>query len=159
MKEAESSKCLKCGGDLSHGYILGKHSRIRWSSTREGMTIFHGIPLIKSGRKYWSEWRNWIYAPNVPAMRCESCRLVFFQYDNEEIESSRKEILASVIIGIALSICGLSLAGLALFIASYDLKGMYLLNPLLVILSLLILLPGLLFIKHAIAMKRPNDGI
>jgi hypothetical protein len=158
MEELEPSKCLKCGSDLKPGYVLGKHNRIRWSSTRDGMTIFHGVPLIKSGKKYWSKLRNWLYAPNIRAMRCEQCKLVFFKYDNDAVENPRKEIVASVIIGLGLISTGLFLAVLGIYIGGdSELKGLYLIKLLIGAMFIIMVTLGLLFLKHAIVIKRHKN--
>jgi hypothetical protein len=148
-----------CGGELSHGYLLGKHSRIRWSSTKEGMTIFHGVPLIKSGKKYWSNWKNWVYAPSIPAMRCENCKQVFFLYDNEEPENPQKEKIALIIFGATLIVFGVLLAVLALCMGSLGLGKLHFLRLTLMLFALIIAIPGLVLVKYAIAKKSQEKGI
>nr|HIL74097.1 hypothetical protein [Rhodospirillales bacterium] len=158
MKETESSLCSKCGSELNPGYLLGKHNRIRWSTSSKGMTIFHGVPLIKLNKKYWSNWINWIYAPSIPAMRCEKCRLVFFNYDNEELENSRKEVITSSIIGVALIISGVLLGSMAIYFGNFQLEGMLLLRLIILFFALAILVPGVVFLKHAVTIQRPNKA-
>lgn len=48
--------CQNCGGKLEHGFLLGKHSRIRWSVSEKGMTIFHGVPLNRLEKGFWRRW-------------------------------------------------------------------------------------------------------
>ena len=63
------------------------------------MTLFHGIPLNIIKKGHWRNWKNWIYAPSIPATRCEKCKIVFLTYDNEEKENPKKERISSAIIG------------------------------------------------------------
>ena len=105
MNNIELSRCSYCGGELIHGYLLGKHNRIRWSISDEGMTIFHGVPLNTLKKGFWRSWENWSYAQSMPAARCEKCKIVLLPYDNNEKENPKKEIISSVMMGIIFD-CG-----------------------------------------------------
>ncbi len=43
-----------------------------------------------------------LYAPSVPTLRCEKCKLITVEYDNESVEDSTKEIWVSYILGVSL---------------------------------------------------------
>ena len=154
MQDVDLSKCSNCGNKLKPGYLLGKHFRIKWSSSSKGMTIFHGVPLNRLNKKPLLNWKYWLYAPSIPAMRCEKCKLVLFEYDNDEVENSRNEILASVIIGLALIILAGLLGNAAIFIGNLQLDWVLLLRFPFILLALVILGFGALFIKHAITINK-----
>ncbi|MGR9117506.1 MAG: hypothetical protein ACU85E_17300, partial [Gammaproteobacteria bacterium] len=103
--------------------------------------------------------RNWLYAPNIPAMRCEQCKLVFFKYDNNEIESPEREIIASVIIGLGLIGIGVFLAASTIIIGgNSELWSVYLIKGLVGVFSLIVAVLGFLFLKHVVVIKRPNSN-
>lgn len=66
-------KCPNCGESMSHGYIAGHMTRLRWTEQERTQTIFSGSTLRK--KIYW--WG----APTVEAMRCEHCKVGIFRYD------------------------------------------------------------------------------
>lgn len=102
MSHNDLNRCQKCSGPLEQGYLLGKQNRIRWSSSNKGMTIFHGIPLIKLEKGFWHRSHWWKYAPSIAAQRCKKCRLVIFSYNNDQEENPAGERKASLLIAIFL---------------------------------------------------------
>lgn len=98
MPRLELGPCSQCGGALDPGYLLGKQSRIRWSTSPKGMTIFHGVPLIRHDKGFWRKRAWWLYAPSIPAARCPACHLVVFAYNNDQEESPWAERSATAII-------------------------------------------------------------
>ncbi len=58
---------------MSHGYIAGKAVPLRWTEQEKTYTIFAGSKLRKK--------LSWFSAPNVEAMRCETCKIGVFRYD------------------------------------------------------------------------------
>jgi hypothetical protein len=78
--------------------LLGKQNRIRWSVSQKGMTIFHGVPLLRLEDGFWRKRHWWSYAPSIPAARCPACKLEMFAYNNEAQENLRNEWRASIII-------------------------------------------------------------
>ena len=115
LSNIELDSCPKCGGGLKQGYLLGKQNRIRWSVSPKGMTIFHGVPLIKLEKGFWRNSRWWFYAPSIPAKRCEQCRLAIFSYNNDQHETPKNERLASLIIGGSFVLIALVVLFVALF--------------------------------------------
>lgn len=99
LSKIELNSCPNCGGSFEQGYLLGKQNRIRWSVSPKGMTIFHGVPLLKLEKGFWRNKRWWMYAPSIPAKRCRQCRLAIFSYNNNQDEISKNERLTSLIIG------------------------------------------------------------
>jgi uncharacterized protein DUF6487 len=99
LSNSDLISCPKCGGGLQQGFILGKHNRIRWSTSPKGMTIFHGVPLIKLEKGFWRKCNWWAYAPSITAKRCQECKIVIFQYNNEQKENPKNERVASLLIG------------------------------------------------------------
>lgn len=99
LKDLKIDVCPECLGNLERGFLIGKQNRIRWSNSTKGMTIFHGVPLIKLNKGFWKKRQWWLYAPNIPAKRCPKCRLVFFSYNNDAKETLNNEIWASSISG------------------------------------------------------------
>ena len=110
--------CPACGGPLQQGYLLGKQNRIRWSVSPRGMTIFHGVPLIRLEDGFWRKRQWWSYAPSIPASRCTACRLVVFAYNNDAQESPANERRAAVIISILLFLVAATIGGLLLMAGS-----------------------------------------
>jgi hypothetical protein len=115
LSNIELDSCPKCGGILEQGYLLGKQNRIRWSVSPKGMTIFHGVPLIKLEKGFWRNSRWWLYAPNIPAKRCQQCRLAIFLYNNDQHETPKNERLATLIIGGGFLLIALAMLSIALF--------------------------------------------
>lgn len=140
--------CPNCGIPLKQGYLLGKHNRIRWSVSREGMTIFHGVPLIKLKKQFWRDFKWWSFPPSIPAVKCSNCKLVIFEYDNDIIENPNKERIASTIIGGALTTAGIVLSILTVMLVIYIKEVHILLILSLGFISFIILLIGALFIAH-----------
>jgi hypothetical protein len=158
LETIEPSRCRNCGSELRPGYVLGKHNRIRWSVSSKGMTIFHGVPLIKLKKNIWSNWRNWLYAPNIPATRCENCKLVIFTYDNDEAENPEKELYTSSIMAGLLIISGLIFGIVAIFWDISSLKNMFPFRLLFLLIAITILVPGAALLRHAIAIKKSGNG-
>jgi len=112
----ELGPCLQCGGALDHGFLLGKQNRIRWSTSPKGMTIFHGVPLIRHDKGFWRKRAWWLYAPSIPAARCPACHLVVFAYNNDQDERPRAErwactMIAAVLILIAAVVAIVAMSG------------------------------------------------
>ena len=99
LKDIKIEVCPECLGSLERGFLIGKQNRIRWSNSTKGMTIFHGVPLIKLNKGFWKKRQWWLYAPNIPAKRCPKCHLAFFSYNNDAKETYKNEIWASAIFG------------------------------------------------------------
>ena len=158
MEKIQPPGCPKCGGELRPGYVLGKHNRIRWSVSSKGVTIFHGVPLIKLKKNIWSNWRNWLYAPNIPAKRCENCKLVIFTYDNEETENPKKEFYTSSIMAGLLIMSGLIFGIAAIVWDILSFKNMLPLRLLFLVVAITILVPGAALLRYAIAIKRSGNG-
>jgi DNA-directed RNA polymerase subunit RPC12/RpoP len=59
-------KCPICGGELEKGYV-GAHDGVVWN---------------KDKRKYFGLmlWRYSSFSSNVPALRCEHCGIIIFDY-------------------------------------------------------------------------------
>lgn len=136
-------QCPRCGRALQPGYLLGKQNRIRWSTSPKGMTIFHGVPLMQRQRDFWRSGKWWCNCPNIPAARCEHCRLVLFQYNHDARENPTRERRASLLMG-----------GSLLAISAYTLSiPVSFRHPLLLALSLALAVPlvaiGLFMVIHA----------
>lgn len=71
--ELKQYKCPKCGEAMTHGYIAGNSTRLRWTDKEKTKTIFAGQPLRNK-----IDWWN---APTVEAVRCERCKIGIFRYD------------------------------------------------------------------------------
>lgn len=154
MEKEQASQCLQCGGNLSAGYLLGKHNRIRWSVSRKGMTIFHGVPLMKSVKNGGSNLNQWFYAPSISAQRCERCRLVFFEYDNEAPETATKEKSVSIVMGLSLMIIGFFLLFSMIYWGNTITSNAFLGAKLLIsVLSLFIGVFGAICFKHGMGIK------
>jgi hypothetical protein len=95
MTDIQSNHCPQCGATMERGYLIGKQHQIRWSQSAEGMTIYHGVPLIRHGKDFWRQWQSWSYAPSITAVRCPLCRLVMFGYNNQAEEQPVNELRAS----------------------------------------------------------------
>lgn len=67
--------CPRCGCEMENGYISGQYSRLRWCRKAKTKTIFSGKPLKKK-RDLWN-------APTLTAMKCCSCKIGIFSYDND----------------------------------------------------------------------------
>ena len=139
---------MNCGNALKHGYLLGKHNRIRWSTSSKGMTIFHGVPLNTLKKGHWGNWKNWFYGPSIPATRCEHCKIVFLPYDNDTQETPKKEIMACTIIGLIFIVAAIATAGIIFFTNYFFVEIPVAFLIIGGIFSLLILLLGFIFLKH-----------
>jgi hypothetical protein len=69
MADIQFNTCPNCGGTLEGGYLIGKNHQIRWSKSAEGMTVFHGVPLMHLEKGFWRKWQSWSYAPSIAAVR------------------------------------------------------------------------------------------
>jgi hypothetical protein len=143
--------CPACGGPLEQGYLLGKQSRIRWSVSPRGMTILHGIPLIRLEDGFWRKRQWWSYAPSIPASRCTACRLAVFAYNNDAQENPANERRASVTIGILLFLVAATIGGLVL-LAGPAIPLAWRVVP--GVLALLPLLLGGMLLRHALRYFR-----
>ena len=144
----ELDSCPKCGGALEQGYLLGKQNRIRWSVSPKGMTIFHGVPLIKLEKGFWRNSRWWFYAPSIPAKRCEQCRLVIFSYNNDQHETPKNERLASLIIGGSFVLIALVMLFVALFSWLLPIKAPVIMLIILGVISLILIFLAAILIVH-----------
>ena len=113
------------------------------------MTIFHGVPLNTLKEGHWRKWKNWIYGPSMPAARCEHCKIVLLSYDNNEQENPKKEILACRIFGLIFIAAAFATFGTMLLTNCFlaEIPLIFLATG--GILSLLILLLGIVFLRHA----------
>lgn len=107
--------CPGCGEPMEQGYLLGKQNRIRWSVSPRGITIFHGVPLIRLEDKFWRKGRWWAYAPSIPAARCTACRLAMFTYNNDAQENPANERRATAVISGLLFLVAALISGLVIF--------------------------------------------
>jgi hypothetical protein len=149
IEEQATSKCPACGGPLQSGYLLGQHSRIRWATSNKGLTIFHGVPLI---RKVKSSWQRWFYAPNVPSHRCTKCQIVITSYDNTDVENYKKEYIVTMVFGVLSLLLGtLTLLPIVFmqFFMEDSPNNIFLLYPLFAIVSVFLFIAGLKAISHA----------
>lgn len=143
------SKCPTCGGPLQPGYLLGQHSRIRWATANKGLTIFHGVPLL---RKVKSSWQRWFYAPNVPSHRCTKCQIVITSYDNTDEEDYKKEYVVTMAFGVLSLLLGiLTLLPIAFMqiLMEDPPKHIFLLYSLFALVSVFLFIAGLKAISHA----------
>lgn len=150
MLSDDLNVCQKCGGLLEKGYLLGKQNRIRWSSSNKGMTIFHGVPLIKLEKGFWRKAHWWKYAPGIEAKRCKNCRLVMFSYNNEREENVAGERTASLLIA-GLFISGSVIVVIAGYLGTVFAQPIPLFIYLIFgVLALFLLILGIAFFKHSI---------
>jgi len=142
-------KCPGCALPLEKGYLLGKQNRIRWSSSEKGMTIFHGVPLIKLKQRFWRSLKWWLYSPSISAARCPQCQVVIFDYNNNEPENTKKERFACMIIGFVLVALGVITGTLSFYgwPASNEMSWVFQLISGLLTLILLVL--GAAFVGHS----------
>ncbi len=71
--ELKETRCPKCNGLMSHGYLAGHWIRLRWTEEEKTKTIFSGKAL----RKKIDLWNS----PTLEAVRCEECKIGIFRYD------------------------------------------------------------------------------
>jgi hypothetical protein len=68
-KLASIKKCPICGGELEKGYI-GAHEGVTWNSNkREYLRVML--------------WRFYSVFLNIPALRCERCSIIIFDYAHD----------------------------------------------------------------------------
>jgi hypothetical protein len=154
LPETDFTACPACGRALEDGYILGKHNRIRWSASAKGMTIFHGVPLLRHEKGFWHRWQWWFYAPSIPAARCPRCHLVMFSYNNDAREEAGNERRVSLILAAILIAAAIAVLAVAWHDWSPQPAIPWLLRIILGIIALLILLIGLIFMGHAARSRR-----
>jgi phosphatidylserine synthase len=99
MADIQFNTCPNCGGTLEGGYLIGKNHQIRWSKSAEGMTVFHGVPLMHLEKGFWRKWQSWSYAPSIAAVRCPACRLAMFGYNHDGQENPDNERRAATFLG------------------------------------------------------------
>ena len=150
MSKDNLDTCLKCSGPLESGYLLGKQNRIRWSSSNKGMTIFHGVPLIKLEKGFWHRSHWWKYAPSIAAKRCKQCRLVIFSYNNDQKENLANERNASLLIAIFLILSSIIVVIAAYLGAILSQSIPLFVNLILGAFALLIFIFGMTFLIHTI---------
>lgn len=90
MPSLEKYRCPSCGKHLEPGFLLGHTLPPRWSRTGPGLTIYHGVPLRKRRRSDGSLVPPREYL-SVPAVRCNSCQLGIFGFDNLEAEQPNRD--------------------------------------------------------------------
>jgi hypothetical protein len=157
MNDMGFSKCQFCGNTLSRGYLLGKQNRIRWSITEKGMTVFHGVPLIKRRKGFWFNRKFWLYAPCIPAARCEKCKIVLFTYDNDVQESPKREKAASLFIGSMLCTAGILTGAAGMYLGRMDIQAPPFIEIMASIMSLAMLVIGVAFVRHALKPARSDS--
>ncbi|ADE15258.1 hypothetical protein Nhal_2159 [Nitrosococcus halophilus Nc 4] len=157
--EVDIEHCPICRSELQCGYLLGKQNRIRWSKSPKGMTIFHGVPLMKLEKDFWRRGRWWWFAPSIKAVRCEKCRLVIFHYNNDAQENMQNEQTALLIMGGFLSVAAVALIGFVLWVWSLPASMPLVAVLLMVLISLLMLLLGFVFLMHAVRSLRANKSL
>ena len=157
--ETDIEGCSACGGELQHGYLIGKHNRIRWSLSPKGVTIFHGVPLMRREQGFRRLWRQMLYAPNIKAARCLKCQIVVFRYNNTAQETPRNEWLASMILGGILMATSIFLVILTWGVSNLASK-MPLFGGLLIgLVAVTVFLMGGLCLAHAIRIWRANKRL
>ena len=149
--------CPRCGGPLDHGYLLGKHNRIRWSESNKGMTIFHGVPLIRLGKGFWKSGRWWLYAPSIPAVKCRRCKLVTFAYDNDQAEQPAREGWAAAVIGVTMVIAAAAVIGFTLLLGALLPQVPSLAYGALAIMAVLLAGLGLIPLTHSFKTLRRSN--
>ena len=145
--------CPTCGDSLGQGYLLGKQNRIRWSVSPKGMTIFHGVPLIRLEDGFWRKRQWWSYAPSIPAARCTACRLAVFTYTNDAQENPANECRASIVISGLLFLLAAVVGALTL-LAGPSLPVLWL--TVLGGFALIALVAGVLLMVHVVRYFRPD---
>lgn len=145
--------CPKCNGELEAGYLLGKHNRIRWSASSQGMTIFHGVPLIRLEPDFWKQRKWWAYAPNIPAQRCPRCRWVSFDYNNDAAENPNPERRASLIIAVVLALMAAVLVWFTFQMQRLAIASSMSITVLLLTTAVIVLLIAGLFFRHVFANR------
>lgn len=156
LADIKLSACPNCGGVLQHGFLIGKQNRIRWSKSTKGMTIFHGVPLIKLEKGFWHKWQWWLYAPNIPAERCPKCHLAIFAYNNDAQENSKNDLWACTIIGGLLTFLAILFGFIAIFSSLTQQKVPLFLYLILFFASVIPLILGLLFLVHVFKSIKQN---
>lgn len=71
--ELKQMECPSCGKLMTHGFVAGHWTRLRWVSNDKSKTIFAGSPLRKKV--------DWLNAPTLEAVRCQQCKIGVFRYD------------------------------------------------------------------------------
>lgn len=150
--------CPNCGGTLKRGYLIGKQNQIHWSASEKGMTIFHGVPLIRLEKGHWRRWQSWFYAPSISSERCLECKLVIFSYNNDAKENPRKERWASIILGGFLIAVSIVVGGIALWDWSPQPPVPFFLRIILGLFSLILILAGAMLLTHAVRSLQPNNA-
>jgi len=146
--------CPRCGGALEHGFLLGKHGRIRWSSSPEALTIAAGVPLLHRKPGFWRSWRWWFFAPSIAGSRCPRCQLVVFRYDNPAAEHPRRDRIVSLIIGTYLLVCGVALSVTVIWMATLAVTSPAMIVAL-ALLALVVLALPMPFVIHG--LRRPRS--
>jgi len=105
--ELNTLQCPGCGGVLENGFLLGQHSRLRWSASAPGITILQGIPLAVRPKRFWLSREFLFRSPNLPGARCTKCRIGLFTYTNDAVEvPGRDTFFAHTIFGLLLGWLG-----------------------------------------------------
>lgn len=157
--EAEIESCSVCGGELQHGHLIGKQNRIRWSLSPKGVTIFHGVPLMRYQQGFWPRWRQMLYAPSIEAARCLKCQIVVFRYNNIAEENPRNEWLALVILGGILMACSIALVILTWGVSNLASKMPLFAALLIGLVAVILFLMGVLCLAHATRIWRANKRL
>lgn len=146
--------CPNCASKLEYGFLIGKQNRIRWSCSTKGMTIFHGVPLITLEKRFWKNWKWWLYAPNIPAKRCLACHLVIFAYNNDAKENFRNEFWASAVFSGFIFFVAILVGFIALMSFLIEPSISIFLSIIISIALIILLLLGVIFGGHAFKLKR-----
>jgi len=159
LETSPVTNCPRCGGPLDHGYLLGKHNRIRWSKSDKGMTIFHGVPLTRLSKGFWKTRRWWLYAPSIPAVKCRRCRLVTFAYDNEETEQPAREGWAAALIGVVMVTAAAAIVAFAFLLRALLPQLPSLAYAALAVMAVLLAGLGLIPLIHSFRTLRRTDPV
>ena len=151
--------CPNCAGKLERGFLIGKQNRIRWSKSTRGMTIFHGVPLIKLKKDFWLNLQWWLYAPNIPAARCPKCHLAIFAYNNDAQENFKNDLWACAIIGGLLTFLAILVGFLAITGGFTEPPITLFLRVFLIITSIIPLLLGAVFLLHVFKSIKRNKSL
>jgi F0F1-type ATP synthase assembly protein I len=156
MSEIPFNHCPSCGGILEHGYLIGKNHQIRWSGSAQGMTVFHGVPLMRLEEGFWRKWQSWSYAPSIAAARCPACRLAMFSYNHDGQEQPENERRASVFMGGFLLVVAMLLFAIAFWDWSPQPSLPLFFQFILVLIALLLIIMGVVFLLHVRRSQRAD---
>ncbi len=118
--ELAALRCPNCGGAIESGFLLGQHSRLRWSAENPGITILQGVPLAVRPKRFWLSKEFLFRSPNLPAARCPNCKIGLFAYTNDAAEvPGRDTFVVHALFGVLLT----SLGAFALSVRQLLIRG------------------------------------